>query len=52
MAIGNWTSKVNLTADKLYRDVTCSSSGNNLLGSIGISGVLSFCWLFPCGREY
>lgn len=50
--IGNWASKINLTADKLYRDMTCSGGGDDLLSSIGIGGVLLFGGFVPCGREY
>jgi hypothetical protein len=41
-----------LTADKLYRDVACSSSSDYLLGSIGIGGVLPFGGLAPRSCEY
>jgi hypothetical protein len=50
--IGNWTSKVNLTADKLYRDMTSSSSGDDLLNSIGIGGFFPLGGLVSCGGEY
>jgi hypothetical protein len=48
----NWTSKVKRTADKLYRDMTCSGSGDDLLSSVGVSGVLPFGGFVSCGREY
>ena len=53
-AIGNWIGEVdlNLTADKLYRDMTCSSSSDDFLSSIGISGVLPFGGLAACSREH
>jgi hypothetical protein len=41
-----------LTANKLYRDMACSSSSDDLLSSVGIGGVLPFGGLAACSREY
>ena len=50
--IGNWMGEVDLTADKLYRDMACSSSGNDLLSSVGVGGVLPFGGLVARSGEY
>ena len=50
----NWKldARVDHTANELYRNMACSSSGDDLLSSIGISGVLPFGGLVPCGCEH
>ena len=50
--VGNRIFEIVLTADKLHRNMTCSSSGDDLLGPIWISGILPFGGLMPSSSEY
>lgn len=45
--IGSLIDEMDLTADKLYGDMTRGSSGDDLLGSSGVGGVLPFGGLVP-----
>lgn len=44
--------EVDLTADKLHRDMACRSSSNDLLSSVWVDGVLPFCGLAACSSEH
>lgn len=50
--IGDWVGEVGLTADKVYGDMACGGSDNDLLSSIGVGGILRFDRFVACSREY